>query len=346
MKSRITATAALGTALFAFGCTDAEKPDSPLAPNAPAHVSAAASVNEAPRAVVTFRRTLPDAEVIQILQRYGLKAVELHMTAGGMFGSHERFTPDDPQTAVETARSSTRSGTQKAVHGSAVRFQRFRQEHPRAVVLGNPQLEEQTRSLVEVRARLGAVLNAAKANQPLIYAVEASGSSEELSALAKDTRVEHFVAVANVNGRLVAPAPASPVQVIVPRGIAELKRRNEGRIYDHVDAYAAGDVGTLCVECIPTEPEPEPVEPEPGDTTVAPGDPLYYYDGGGGPRSTYWPNEGDYWFNGAYFADSYFLLAPERRLAIDHTGIRAQSEPRIHLRLGMYRMDQPALSVQ
>jgi hypothetical protein len=52
MKSRITATVALGTALFAFGCTDAERPDSPLAPGTPPSLSSVSGEQAAERAAL------------------------------------------------------------------------------------------------------------------------------------------------------------------------------------------------------------------------------------------------------------------------------------------------------
>jgi hypothetical protein len=50
MKSRITATAVLGTALFAFGCTDAERPESPLAPGTSSSLSSASGEQAAEKA--------------------------------------------------------------------------------------------------------------------------------------------------------------------------------------------------------------------------------------------------------------------------------------------------------
>lgn len=142
------------------------------------------------RALVTFRDPLTRRDLEALLQEYRLTPTAIYMVNAGLVGVHRTYEPRDIDGFFTIAQQRTMEAMQKGLQANTIRLKRFLEQHNEEEVLAREHLQQELRSLLNIRLQIEATLKAAQGDLPIIYAAEVTG--ENLAKLQSDRRIASF----------------------------------------------------------------------------------------------------------------------------------------------------------
>ena len=153
-------------------------------------VAKASDLWPAHRALVTFREPLTRTDLEELLQEYGLTPTAIYMVNAGLVGTHRTYEPRDVDGFFAIAQQRTIEAMQKGLQANTMRLKRFIEQHNEEEVLASENLQQELRSLLNIRLQMEATLKAAQGDLPIIYAAEVIG--DNLDKLRSDGRIADF----------------------------------------------------------------------------------------------------------------------------------------------------------
>jgi hypothetical protein len=191
---------------------------------------------------ISFDRRLPDAQVEQLASRYDLRPYAVFMWSEGMFGAHRTQTSKAALSVLADARRETVGMKQKAQQSSRFRSQRFVQQNPQEKVTSDRALEQDAKSLLRLAEQNDKILSSARSGAPLIYAIEALGTPEQIRKLAQDPAVAAVESAVISEGRVAVPAPKAPAETQGEYRSSEIEALKAADAYNRVKQMAGTPV--------------------------------------------------------------------------------------------------------
>lgn len=198
-----------------------QKPTSPsklLSPSERLNNWAKNSPSEPIPVGIFFDRRIPDAQLLQLMQRYNVRPKAVYMSVAGMSGTHRNYEDKDAGTVIAEARRETVEMMLKSRDSSQVRAEEFVKLHPKEEFLtqatketAQPQVD--AKSLLENIEQNEAALERAEDNLPLIYGAEVVGSIDNIKKLGADPMIKVFEPAVKVGGKTIVPQPTLPEQI-------------------------------------------------------------------------------------------------------------------------------------
>lgn len=167
----------------------------------------------ADRAIITFRHPLTQSELQNLLQEYDLTPTAIYMVNAGLVGTHRTYEVRSIDEFFALAQKSTMEGMQKGLQSNAFRLKRFIEQHSEEEVIADENLQQELRSLLNIRLQMEATLAAAQEGLPTIYAAEVTGKN--MGRLQYDERIgifQRFNLIETLISGRRAPAPSAPSQ--------------------------------------------------------------------------------------------------------------------------------------
>lgn len=171
---------------------------------------AIAGSDEFDRANVGFGTTISDAQVLKLMELYEVAPQAVYMWTSGLTGTNR---PDEPKTAetfLKDTRAKSIESFEKGLEGNVIRLQRFVETHTENEVAASEALQEEARSLLNIRSKLEAALKAARNGDSLVFAIEIAGSKNQLERLRTDGLVKAFELSTVVDGKVIVPHTPKP----------------------------------------------------------------------------------------------------------------------------------------
>ncbi len=145
------------------------------------------------QATIGFESTVSDKSILQVLRRHGIQPRAVFMWSSGLSGTYRAYSAKSSDVFLREARAKAIETLEKSLEGNTIRLQRFSKVYTEAQVVANPNIEQEARSLLNIRALLEDGLSAAETGKPLIYALEVSSSNgEQLQSLDNDPTINVF----------------------------------------------------------------------------------------------------------------------------------------------------------
>lgn len=175
--------------------------------------SSAMAPSEQGRASLSFAQALPDGEVADLLRRHGVRAEAAYMWVVGLGGTHRVYEPLISTLAltegfITDVRQASVSQFENGLAGNVTRLEKFIEKHSMEEVVASPALTTALRSLLNIRFLFKTALEEAQAGQPLIYAIEVTGDSDDVERARGDQRVAESRGAEA--GRPGVPGPTKP----------------------------------------------------------------------------------------------------------------------------------------
>jgi hypothetical protein len=198
ISARFLSTA-LAIGLVAVGTSRADTPAGLDSPDGPF------------RASLGFGATVPDSDILALLQHRGTTPHAVHMWTTGLTGRYRTYRlEDDAQPFLQAARAKTVETLQKSLQGNEMRLRRFVETHTEQEVIEDPTLQTQARSLLNLHAQLQAGLVAAENGEPLIYSMEVSGDKAAVEGLSMDGMVKAFQPIMEMGAKAIIHDTPTP----------------------------------------------------------------------------------------------------------------------------------------
>jgi len=150
----------------------------------------ASGILPADRVLVTFQRPLTHGELQDLLQEYELTPTAIYMVNAGLVGTHRTYEVRNIDEFFAVAQERTIETMQKGMQSNILRLKRFIEQHTEEEVLADENLQQELRSLLNIRFQIEATLKVAQGELPTIYAAEVAGKS--LLRLQADERIASF----------------------------------------------------------------------------------------------------------------------------------------------------------
>lgn len=147
----------------------------------------ASEILPADRALVTFRRPLTQGELQDILQGYELTPTAIYMVNAGLVGTHRTYEVRSTDEFLTIAQKRTIEAMQKGLQSNTLRLKKFVEQHSEEEVLYDENLQQELRSLLNIRFQIEMTLKVAQGELPSIYAAEVSGKN--VARLQSDERI-------------------------------------------------------------------------------------------------------------------------------------------------------------
>lgn len=161
---------------------------------------------------ISFGKRVPDAQVIQLMERYNVKPRAVFLSVAGLSGTHRSGESLDATRVIAEARQKIVEMMQADLNVSPQRFKDFVEHHPRQQVVDPSAADTQlvlAKSLLESLEKSEVALTKARGNQPLVTGVEVVGTIEDIRRLATDPNVKEFEPAVEFNGEVVVPTPTA-----------------------------------------------------------------------------------------------------------------------------------------
>jgi hypothetical protein len=157
-----------------------------------------------------FGRLIPDAAVIQLLQRHSVTPVAIYMYANGLWATH-RVAPAKASTAsIAEARRNVGQMMRTGLAHAQAHAQRLQADAGSGRIADNPAGLRRLTSFLAVVERERAVRGSTAAGRPIIYAIDAIGDVAAVRALVSDPMVQVAEPALRVNGRTRVPRTRPP----------------------------------------------------------------------------------------------------------------------------------------
>lgn len=162
------------------------------------------------RANIGFGTATTDADILKMMQRYGVEPQAVYMWTSGLAGTHRAYKTQDARIFLQEARDQTIDSFEKGLEGNLVRLRRFAKMHAEEEIVASDDLQSEVRSLLNIRSKLEAGLTAAKNGDPLIVSMEVSGPQANVERLQMDKLVKAFEGSREIDGKAVVPHTPMP----------------------------------------------------------------------------------------------------------------------------------------
>ena len=194
--------------------------------------------NGSSQANIGFEVAVSDTELLELLQRYDVVPHAVFMWTSGLTGTHRTYEAKNAQAFFQEARAKTIEGFENGLQGNPIRLQRFVERYTEEEVVANADLQQQARSLLNIRAKLEAGLAAAESGGPLIYAMEVSGDPAQIELLSKDEMVKAFQPAMEIDGKIVVPPTPKPPVYEVEYLDPDVQAMSPQELYRQMEALA------------------------------------------------------------------------------------------------------------
>lgn len=151
-----------------------------------------------------------DAEVLNFLQQHDVVPQAVFIWTTGFTGTHRTYKAKSAEAFLQEARAKTIESFEKSLQYNVIPLRQFVARYTEEEVLANEYLQQQARSLLNLRAAFEAVIAAAKRGEPLLYSLEVSGNTASIERLRGDPMVKVFQRAVMTGGRIVTPQTPKP----------------------------------------------------------------------------------------------------------------------------------------
>lgn len=150
----------------------------------------ASEILPADRALITFRHPLTQGELRGFLQEYEVTPSAIYMVNAGLVGTHRTYEIRNIDEFFAVAQKRTIVAMQKGLQSNTLRLKQFIEQHSEEEVVTDEILQQELRSLLNIRSQIEATLKVAQGELPTIYAVEVTGKN--MARLQSDERIANF----------------------------------------------------------------------------------------------------------------------------------------------------------
>jgi len=144
------------------------------------------------RAQIGFAATVQDREIVQLLQQNGVSGRAAFAWSMGLSGSHRTNEDLSAPEFLAQARAKSIEFLEAALKANAVRLGKFQEKHGGDEVTQSESLQQEARSLLNIRRQIEGALKTARAGDPLFFAMEVEGTREKLERLRTNGAVRAF----------------------------------------------------------------------------------------------------------------------------------------------------------
>jgi hypothetical protein len=188
------------------------------------------------RASISFSRQVPDAQVVQLARRHGVRITAVKLWAEGFGGTHRLRTAGDADSTVRGARGEAIGFFTRANRSKTRRIQRVLERFPRERFLTDTVAQRAARSLIDFDDRVKRGAAAARAGAAFIYGIEVEGPAERVEALRSDPLTARLERAVDARGTRRVPSPGRPAELRRPASIST--RLTPAQLYDRLVALS------------------------------------------------------------------------------------------------------------
>ena len=202
-----------------------------------AGLAKASEILPADRAIVTFQHPLTQSELQDFLQEYDVTPSAIYMVNAGLVGTHRTYEVRNIDEFFAVAQKRTIVAMQKGLQSNTLRLKQFIEQHTEDEVLADEILQQELRSLLNIRFQIEATLKVAQGELPTIYAAEVAGKN--VARLQSDERIASFqefnlVETLVLHRRLPVPSATSQQDFMSP----ELQTIGPRDLYRYAESIA------------------------------------------------------------------------------------------------------------
>lgn len=193
------------------------------------------------RALVSFTEPLTKAEVQTLLQEHELRATAIYMVNAGLVGTHRAYEPMDVEKFLQDVQAGTIEAMEKNLQTHLVfQMRDFIEQHLEEDVLADESLQQEARSLINIKFQLEATIKAAREDAPVIYALEVIGDKRNLERLRADEQVATFQSFNLIEARIASRRPPVPATTFQQEFIAPtLQSMGPREMYQYMKTFIA-----------------------------------------------------------------------------------------------------------
>ncbi len=189
------------------------------------------------RALVTFQRPLTQGELQDFLQEYEVTPSAIYMVNAGLVGTYRTYEVRNMEEFLAVAQKETVVAMQKGLQSNTLRLKQFIEQHTEEEVLADEGLQQELRSLLNIRFQIEATLKAAQGELPAIYAVEVAGKN--VTRLQSDKRIANFQEYNLIETFVSHHRPPVPSTTFQEDFVSsELQSIGPGALYRYVEPIA------------------------------------------------------------------------------------------------------------
>jgi len=268
------------------------------------------------RANIGFGATVSDDEILRLLQQYEVVPNAVYMWTSGLTGTCRFYDNKDVQTFLRDARAKAAETLEKSLQGNQLRLQRFVARHTEGEIAVDAELQTEARSLLNIRATLKTGLAAVKNGQPLIFSMEMSGDADQIERLRNDEAIKVFERVGEMDGKIEAPHTPKPEAYQEEYFAPDVQAMSPQELYRQIRSLSDRAE-------IPPTPKPQDKTEHESFQTYVPASfsPLIWY---------WYPTEGNLYYNGSYYADSYLRWGAPGGWSVSDPGYEHDFSARSH----------------